>query len=201
MTQELDRRAVLKGITFSFFSLGSVVALGDLLEVLTFPNGQKVALTRGVIMADKSICSGCRICEIVCANFNSHGRNSSSLSRIILDKEYLKGDYQPKVCHQCADPPCLQACPVTALQIDKQKRTYARIIDERACIGCRKCVTACEKYFRPARPRYDAQKYRSIKCHLCFGDPQCVKFCPLGALRLERSEKGLIVGYPMIQED
>jgi hypothetical protein len=28
-----------------------------------------------------------------------------------------------------------------------------------------------------------------------------VKFCPLGALRLERSETGLLVGYPMIQED
>jgi hypothetical protein len=28
-----------------------------------------------------------------------------------------------------------------------------------------------------------------------------VKFCPLGVLRMERSEKGLFVGYPIIQED
>ena len=49
MTQEVDRRAVLKGFTLSAFALGSVVGLGGLLEVITFPNGQKVALAKGVI--------------------------------------------------------------------------------------------------------------------------------------------------------
>ncbi|HEX9157823.1 MAG TPA: 4Fe-4S dicluster domain-containing protein [Syntrophales bacterium] len=201
MSKEVGRRTVLKGITLGAFGLGSVVAVADLLEVLTFPGGQKVALAKGVILADKSLCSGCRICEIVCANVNSAGRNSPSLSRILLEKEYLRGEYQPKVCHQCADPPCLKACPVAALQVDRQRGTNARVIDERVCIGCQKCVEACRLHFRPARPRFDAQKHRSIKCHLCFGDPQCVKYCPLGVLRMERSEKGLLVGYPVIQED
>lgn len=201
MTKDIDRRTVLKGFTIGAFALGSVVSLGSLLEIITFPNGQKAALARGVILADKSLCSGCRICEMVCANFNSAGRNSDSLSLMLLEKDYLRGDYQPKVCHQCADPPCLKACPVTALQIDRQRGTYARVIDERACIGCRKCVDACQRYFRPSRPRFDPEKHRTVKCHLCFGDPQCVKFCPLGVLRLERSEKGLLVGYPIIQQD
>ncbi len=201
MSNEYDRRTILKSITLGAFGLGSVVALGDLLEVFTFPNGRKIALARGVILADKSLCSGCRICEMVCANFNSAGRNSPSLSRILLEKEYLRGEYQPKVCHQCADPPCLRACPVTALQVERQRGTYARIIDERACIGCQKCVEACQAHFRPARPRFDVQKHRSIKCHLCFGEPQCVKYCPVGVLRFERSEKGLLVGYPVIQQD
>jgi len=201
MTKEIERRTVLKGFTLGIAGLGSVVSLGKLLEILTFPNGQKLALTKAVILADKSLCSGCRVCEMVCSNFNSGGRNASSLSRILLEKEYLRGDYQPKVCHQCADPPCLKACPVAALQVDRQKGTYARIIDERVCIGCQKCVEACKQYFKPSRPRFDAQKHRSVKCHLCFGDPQCVKFCPLGVLRVERSEKGLLVGYPVIKED
>jgi carbon-monoxide dehydrogenase iron sulfur subunit len=201
MAQEVDRRTVLKGITLGAFGLGSVVVVGDLLDVLTLPNGQKVALAKAVILADKSLCSGCRVCEMVCANLNSGGRNSPSLSRIILEKEYLRGDYQPKVCHQCADPPCLKACPVTALQVDQQRGTFARVIDERVCIGCQKCIEACQRHFHPARPRFDVQKHRSIKCHLCFGDPQCVKYCPLGVLRLERSAKGLLVGYPVIRED
>lgn len=201
MEKEVDRRKVLKGITLGAFGLGSVVGLGGLFEILTFPDGRKVALARGVLVADKSLCSGCRVCEIVCANYNSQGRNSPSLSRLILEKEVMGGDYQPKVCHQCADPPCLKACPVTALVVEKPRGTYARLIDERACIGCRKCSEACERHFRPARPRFDALRHRSIKCHLCFGEPQCVKYCPLGVLRVERSEKGLLVGYPVIQGD
>jgi len=201
MTKDIERRTVLKGFTLGVAGLASFVSLGKLLEILTFPNGQKVALAKGVILADKSLCSGCRICEMVCSNLNSGGRNAASLSRILLEKEYLRGDYQPKVCHQCADPPCLKACPVAALQVDRQKGTYARIIDERVCIGCQKCVEACKQYFKPSRPRFDEQKHRSVKCHLCFGDPQCVKFCPLGVLRIERSEKGLLVGYPVIKED
>ena len=91
MSKEVGRRTVLKGITLGAFGLGSVVAVADLLEVLTFPGGQKVALAKGVILADKSLCSGCRICEIVCANVNSAGRNSPSLSRILLEKEYMRG--------------------------------------------------------------------------------------------------------------
>jgi len=37
MARDVDRRTVLKGITLGAFSLGSVVAVGNLLEVLTFP--------------------------------------------------------------------------------------------------------------------------------------------------------------------
>jgi hypothetical protein len=58
MTKDVNRRTVLKGITLGAFSLGSVVAVGDLLEILTFPNGQKVALAKGVILVDKNLCSG-----------------------------------------------------------------------------------------------------------------------------------------------
>lgn len=95
----------------------------------------------------------------------------------------------------------MSACPVTALQIEPQKGTYARVIEERACIGCQRCVQACENHFHPARLKFDNQRYRTIKCHLCWGDPQCVKFCPLGVIRLVRLEQGLIVGYPVMKDD
>lgn len=198
---EIERRTVLKGLTLGTFGLASLFTVGNLLEILSFPNGQKVALSKAVIVADKSLCAGCRICEIVCANFNSLGRNSPALARLTVEKNYLKGDYEPKVCHQCADPPCLRACPVAALQVEAQKGTYVRIIDERVCIGCQRCVQACEHHFHPARLKFDPQRYRTIKCHLCWGDPQCIKFCPLGVLRLVKSEQGLLVGYPVKKDD
>ena len=201
MAQEVDRRNFLKGLTRSALGLGSVVAFGDLLGASTLPNGQKVALAKMAIFVDKTLCSGCRVCEMVCSNLNSEGRNTSSLALLSVEKEYLKGDYQPKVCYQCSDPPCLRVCPVGALQVERRRGTFARIIDESLCIGCQQCIEACQQYFRPPRPRFDGQKQQSIKCHLCFGDPQCVKFCPIGALRVEHSERGLLVGYPVIKED
>ncbi len=201
MAAGIDRRIFLKGLTLSALALGEVVAFGDILWASTLPNGQEVALARMAIFVDKALCCGCRICEMACSNANCEGRNTSSLARLSVEKEYIKGDFQPKACYQCSDPPCLKVCPVGALQVDTQSGTFARIIDESKCIGCQQCIEACKQYFHPPRPKFDEQKNHSIKCHLCFGDPQCVKFCPMGALRVERSEQGLLVGYPVIKED
>ncbi|MGA2226592.1 MAG: 4Fe-4S dicluster domain-containing protein [Syntrophobacteraceae bacterium] len=201
MANGVDRRLFLKGLTLGAVALGDMVAFGDLLWASTLPNGQKVVLARMAIFVDKALCCGCRVCEMVCANLNCEGRNTSSLARLSVEKEYIKGDYDPKVCYQCSDPPCLKVCPVEALHVEEQNGTFARVIDESLCIGCQQCIEACQQHFRPSRPKFDEQKQKSIKCHLCFGDPQCVKFCPTGALRVERSEEGLLVGYPQIKED
>ncbi len=198
---KIDRRTVLCSFAYGAFRLGSIVAFGDLLSTPAFSNDQKVPLARVAIFVDKALCSGCRTCEMACTNFNAGGQNWSSHARIFVQKEYLNGDYQPKVCYQCADPPCLKACPTGALQIDRSKGTFARVIDEGICIGCQECIKACQSHFRPARSLFDLQKEKAFKCHLCFGDPQCVKFCPLGALQVARSEKGFLVGYPVIKED
>ncbi|OGK87828.1 MAG: hypothetical protein A2X52_13305 [Candidatus Rokubacteria bacterium GWC2_70_16] len=196
----MDRRRFVRTCILSTTAVAGSAAVGGLFDVLTFPDGHKVALARAVILADATLCSGCRVCEVACTNFNSQGRNGSSLARLILDKDYLGGDYRPRTCYQCADPPCLEACPVSALGVDRPSGTYARVIDERACIGCRKCLEACARYFQPPRPRFEAGALRVVKCHLCFGDPQCVRHCPMGALRLERSDGGLMIGYPVLRE-
>lgn len=201
MAVEIDRRLFLKGLTLGALTLGDVVAFGDLLWAATLSDGQKVALARMAILVNKAICCGCRVCEMVCSNFNSGGRDASSLARLFVVKEYIRGDYQPKACYQCSDPPCLKVCPVGALHVDEHSGTFARIIDESSCIACKQCIEACGRYFHPPRPKFDTQENHSIKCHLCFGDPQCVKFCPMGALRVERSQQGLLVGYPAIKED
>jgi Fe-S-cluster-containing dehydrogenase component len=180
--------------------LTGAVVVGDVLEVVTLPDGRRVVLAKGVVLVDTKLCSGCRTCEAVCTNYNNQGRISSALARIILEKGYLEGKYDAKTCFQCVKPVCLLACPVTALQIDRTSGTNARVIDERVCIGCRQCIQACGRVFHPPRPRYDAERNVSTKCHLCFGEPRCVAFCPYGALRFERSEKGIESGYPVIKE-
>jgi len=199
LSDPVTRRTFLRNGTAGALSFLSAVAIADILDIVTFPDGTQVVLAKAVVLADKSVCSGCRTCEAVCSNFNSDGRNAAALARVILDKEYMRGDYQPRVCFQCLDPVCLRACPVTALQVDKQSGTHARVIDERVCIGCQKCLKACDRVFALPRPRFDAVQNITVKCHLCFGDPQCVKYCPTGALRFEKSEEGLKIGYPIVE--
>lgn len=180
----------------------SIVAVGGGSTIFAYADGTKVALAKGVIVADPSLCSGCRICEAVCCSRNmSEGRNSGALSRIILEKNYLSGDYEQNVCFQCSQPLCLDACPTDprALHVDQKSGTYARDIDPDLCIGCEQCIEACEEVFKLPRPRYDPEYDVCIKCHLCHGDPQCVKFCPYGALHYKTSESGLKTGYPYIQ--
>lgn len=192
------REFLLKG-TAGIFSCITVVAVGNLAYAGKSPDEKTIALAKGAVLADKTLCSGCRTCEMVCTNINSEGRNSGALSFIILDKDYFKGDYQPRACFQCIDPPCMWDCPVDAIYVDEGSGTNARVIDIDVCIGCLQCLEACDDYFAVARPRFDSENEIVNKCHLCFGNPKCVKYCPTGALRFEKSEKGLRIGYPLIE--
>lgn len=198
-SRPVTRREFLKESTTGVLSFATIVAVGDLAWAASSPDGTEIALAKGAVLADKSLCSGCRTCEMVCSNVNSEGRNASALALVILDKDYMAGDYQPRACFQCLDPPCLPVCPVDALLIDKKFGYNTRFIDTTLCIGCLQCLDACDTYFAVPRPRYDPEKDVCIKCHLCWGDPNCVKYCPTGALRFEKSEKGLRIGYPIIQ--
>ncbi len=174
--------------------------MAETLEALTLPKGWAVTLAKGVVLGDPELCSGCRTCEAVCTNFNGHGRSSSGLARIILEKDYLGGRYEANTCFQCVSPLCLHVCPEEAIKVDRASGTNARIIDDILCIGCGRCIEACGSVFTPPRPRFDPESEQVVKCHLCLGDPQCVKFCPYGALRYEWSEQGIVTGYPVLQE-
>ncbi len=192
------REFIRKGAT-GILSLTAVVAVGDFVWSAESSDRTKIALAKGAVLANKSLCSGCRICEMACANVNGEGRNASALALVILDKDYMSGDYQPRTCFQCVDPPCFSECPVDALKVDKTYGFNTRFIDTDLCIGCQQCLDFCGEYFAVPRPRYDADNEICLKCHLCWGDPNCVKHCPTGALRFEKSEKGLRIGYPIMQ--
>ena len=120
-------------------------------------------------------CTGCRLCELVCA-VSHDGISNPTRSRIRVMKWEAEGLYIPMSCQQCEDAPCMNVCPVRAIsRDDRLGRIY---VDYDACIGCRSCVGVCP---------FGAMNFNTIdkqvfKCDLCDGDPQCVRFCEVKAV-------------------
>jgi len=88
--------------------------------------------------------------------------------------------FVPKLCNQCAHPPCVQVCPVGATF---QTKDGVVLVDEKRCIGCRYCIQAC-----PYGARYLNPRTRTAdKCTFCYHRvtkgllPACVEVCPTEA--------------------
>lgn len=126
-----------------------------------------------VIYAER--CTGCRVCELVCALYNE-GVNNPMFSRIRITSDYTYRLDSPVVCYQCGNPPCVPPCPVSA--ITKDPETGVIQIDYETCTACGLCSANCPF---GAIPQLEA---KVIKCELCDGNPQCVKYCETRALEL-----------------
>jgi len=96
------------------------------------------------------------------------------------DAKVEKAFFVPKLCNQCAEPACVQVCPVGATY---KAKDGVVLIDDKRCIGCRYCVQAC-----PYGARYfDEERGVPDKCTWCYHritkglQPACVDACPVGA--------------------
>jgi Fe-S-cluster-containing dehydrogenase component len=163
---------------------------------------------------DVEACIGCRKCAYACFKENNIGRDSGFLYIQLLgmekgtvdleeaDYEYTKGAepdkwYFPIQCQQCANPPCVQACPVGATWKEPDGIV---VIDYDKCIGCRYCMVACPygaRHFnwkRPYVPKKEINEEVPVrpigvveKCTFCIhrvrqGKPtRCVEACPVQA--------------------
>ena len=110
-------------------------------------------------------------------------------------------------CHHCADPGCLNGCPVLAYEKDEDTGIVRHLDDQ--CIGCQYCVLKCP---------YDVPKYSESlgivrKCDMCHSRlaegeaPACVQACPTetisitivdtsGTVEAARSSGAFLAGAP-----
>ena len=131
------------------------------------------------LIADPDKCTSCRLCELACSGRNAGGFQPSR-AHVRVTIRVDEAFYFPRICLQCDDAPCLDACPCDALVRDP--RTNAVVILQDKCNECRTCEDACP---------YGAIRVwdgRAWKCDLCNGDPECVQFCAPQALRFEPAE-------------
>ena len=128
-------------------------------------------------------CAGCRLCEMICSLVHEDECSTTrSRIKIVRDEEF--GNNLVRLCMHCAEAYCVESCPSTALKRDS--KTGAVLVDNAACSGCEACVDACPL----GALSYDREKKVVLKCDLCGGNPQCVKFCSRGALIVKDTDIG-----------
>ena len=137
---------------------------------------------------EESRCVACGACVTACLDQNDlyplHGdfpfRRCETIEERTATGEHMI--YRSVGCMHCADAPCVRACPNKCLFKDEE--TGFTLYDNRACVGCRRCLKACP-YDAPVFPE------RSGKMEKCDGcvervrnglEPACARVCPFQAL-------------------
>jgi carbon-monoxide dehydrogenase iron sulfur subunit len=126
------------------------------------------------IIVDVDRCSGCRLCEAVCS-FAHENVFGSSVSKITVVKEDVFGFDLPITCWHCHRCLPMEICPSKALRRNSEGLIYA---NEEECIGCGKCVKACQVGAIKLHP----ERHTPLICDQCAGKPLCVRKCPTKAL-------------------
>jgi len=162
---------------------GRIADLGPQLIPLTAPRpGEQFAFE-----VDLDSCTGCKACVAACHSLNGLDENETwrDVGQLVSDDP--RHPFVQAVttsCHHCADPGCLNGCPVLAYEKDPVTGIVRHLDDQ--CIGCSYCILKCP---------YDAPKFNAArgivrKCDLCqdrlsAGEaPACVQACPTYAIRI-----------------
>jgi Fe-S-cluster-containing dehydrogenase component/formate-dependent nitrite reductase membrane component NrfD len=133
---------------------------------------------------DQTACIGCHACTTACKS-----ENEVPLS---VTRTYVKSvevgrfpqarrAFQVTRCNQCADAPCVTACPTSAMHTRPDGIVdFAKSI----CIGCKACIAACPYDAIFINPADRAAE----KCNFCAHrvdmglEPACVIVCPVEAI-------------------
>jgi len=127
---------------------------------------------QGHLVIDADHCTGCGSCMLACS-LAKEGKFSLFLSRIQILRNEEIALFTPNVCIQCANAPCITACPVDALSRDATSGVIN--LNRELCIGCKQCVTACPY----GGVQFDHKRNIPLICDLCGSDPACVDACQL----------------------
>ena len=137
-------------------------------------------------------CTGCKACVSACHSLNGLDDDEAWRDVGLLLGGRRNDAYQQVVttaCHHCADPACMNGCPVGAYEKEADTGIVRHLDDQ--CIGCQYCVLKCP---------YDVPKYSDRlgivrKCDMCVGRlregeaPACVQACPTSAISIRVVKK------------
>ena len=121
------------------------------------------------ISTNVQACTGCKLCMLACSF--AHEKSFSLVnSRIRERRDEITNESSLSVCRQCDARVCADVCPVEAIYFDKNLLILR--VNREECLGCGRCVEACQ---------HDGifldKNKKAVKCDLCAGDPICVRYC------------------------
>jgi formate dehydrogenase iron-sulfur subunit len=154
----------------------------DLIPLTKPQPGQQYAFE-----VDLDKCSGCKACVSACHSLNGLDDGETWRETGLLFSDDWRQPFQQTVtaaCHHCADPACLNGCPVLAYDKDPVTGIVRHLDDQ--CIGCQYCVMKCPYDV----PKYSASRGIVRKCDMCssrlaVGEaPACAQACPSEAIRI-----------------
>jgi anaerobic dimethyl sulfoxide reductase subunit B (iron-sulfur subunit) len=138
-------------------------------------------------------CTGCSACQIACKDKHDlpQGQNfrqvhayeggSFAVSNNVVHHD-IYAYWVPVSCNHCVNAPCVTACPSGAMH--KRTEDGLVMINEKSCIGCRRCLSACPYQ----APQFDAANGKMKKCDFCQEllqegkAPACISACPMRVL-------------------
>ncbi|RJR41034.1 MAG: hypothetical protein C4576_18840 [Desulfobacteraceae bacterium] len=118
------------------------------------------------IKVRKELCSGCRICEMVCSLFHTGTIHPERSAIRIRKNEFGNGLREPIVCLRCRAMKCLEG-ENTQKAEEAKKFSWDGKRAEKCPFG--------------ALPVFQGEAFH---CDLCGGKPSCARACTTGALRI-----------------
>lgn len=205
----VNRRRFLKVIGVTGAGAGATMARSVLAENAPSAAGASPTPTadpepehQWAFVVDMRRCDGCGKCTKACQD--THHLNPDQTWIKVYTRTDTDGRtyYQPVLCQECDNAPCVRVCPVGATFKNPEGVV---LVDQNACIGCRTCMAACPygaRYFNwtdpPPVPNLREQPMPEFpvpqkkgtvgKCILCvhYTDvgrlPACVESCTMNAL-------------------
>ena len=135
-------------------------------------------------LIDNRRCIGCHACSVACKV-----EHEVPLGVARTWVKYIEKGTFPETrrtftvtrCNHCADAPCVEICPTTALY---QRHDGIVDFDNERCIGCKACMQGCPYDALYIDPRTET----AAKCNFCAHkvevglEPPCVTVCPTQAI-------------------
>jgi phenylacetyl-CoA:acceptor oxidoreductase subunit 1 len=136
-------------------------------------------MARYSMVIDLRKCLGCQSCTVACCIENSV--MTTETWHVVLD--LMEGEFPaihrtfyPRPCMHCKKPPCVEVCPTGA---SRKKADGQVVVEQKDCIGCRYCITACPyeaRVFNWRKPEKPMTENPAVPVRQCGTTEKCT-FC------------------------